>query len=224
MKELLKVILIVATFFALTFVIVKLTGVLTVADIKSWLTQAQELSPLYVGVIVALLLFLDLFIAVPTLTLTILSGFFIGYGYGVLASLTGMMLAGVCGYGLSRVWGGQVLRLIVRDEVRRQEMKKAFHEHGFTLILLSRATPIMPEVSACLAGTTGFPFKKFLLAWSMCTVPFVLIAAYAGSVSSLDNPKPAILAAIGLTSVFWFGLYLFRRSQKNKREPLPLTD
>jgi len=79
MKTLLKLFLSLAAVFASTFLIAKLFGLLSVAQIENWLGQAQQLSPLYVGSIVALLLFADLFIAVPTLTITILAGYFLGF-------------------------------------------------------------------------------------------------------------------------------------------------
>ena len=44
-----------------------MTSLLKVEQIDGWLTQAKELSSLYVGGIIALLSFSDLFIAVPTL-------------------------------------------------------------------------------------------------------------------------------------------------------------
>jgi uncharacterized membrane protein YdjX (TVP38/TMEM64 family) len=72
--------------------------------------------------------------------------------------------------------------------------------------------PILPEVTACLAGMTGMPFTKFLLAWSLSSVPYVLIASYAGSISSIDNPKPAILAALVLSAAFWLAWFIYHRA------------
>lgn len=215
MKSLLKVLLIVASLFATTFLLVKLTGVLTAEQIEGWLTQAKELSPLYVGGMVAILLFADLFIAVPTLTITLLSGCFLGHTYGAVAAITGVLLAGVCGYILSRYYGNTILGFLLKDESKRHEAIRAFQEHGFAMILLSRAMPILPEASACLSGMTKMPFVKFLLAWLISSVPYILIATYAGSISSLDNPKPAIFTAIGITAFFWIAWFIYSRLRKN---------
>ncbi len=84
------------------------------------------------------------------------------------------------------------------------------------MILLSRAMPILPEVTACLAGMTKMKFSRFLLAWCLSTIPYVLIVSYAGSVSSLENPKPAIYTAIGISATLWAGWYLFNKKRKNK--------
>lgn len=214
MQHLLKVIIIIAAVFATTFLVLKITGVLSVEQIKLWLLKAKELSPLYVGGIVALLLFTDLFVAVPTMTVITLSGYFLGFRYGAVASLTGLALAGVSGYGLSTVLGERILGFILKKEKARQEAKATFRKHGVVMILLARAIPILPEVTACLAGMTNMKFWKFLLAWSFSTIPYVLILTYAGSVSSIENPKPALYTALVVSAALWAGWYLFNKKRK----------
>jgi len=214
MKSLLKVMLILAAVFATTFIIARSTGVLTVENIKAWLTAAQGWSPVYVATIVIALLFADLFIAVPTLTIMLLAGFFLGHATGFGAVITGLLMAGCGGYIISHFLGDRILNLIIKDEAQRQDAVNTFNEHGVVMILLSRAMPILPEVTACMSGITRMPFFKFLAAWLVSTVPYAAIATYAGSISSVDNPKPAILTAIGLTVFFWTGWFLFNRRQK----------
>ncbi len=214
MRHLIKVIAIIASFFALTFILVKATGILSVDQIKALLLQAKEFSHFYVGSIVVLLLFADLFIAIPTLTVITLSGYFLGFQYGAVSSLIGLMMAGISGYGLSSIFGENILGFLLKKEKARQEMKSTFIQHSFVMILLSRATPILPEVTACLAGMTKMRFSKFMLAWLISTVPYVLIISYAGSISSIENPKPAIYTAIGITAILWTGWYLFNTKRK----------
>lgn len=215
MKHLLKVIAIIGALFALTFLLLKSTGVLSVEQIKMWLLQAKEVSPKYVGIIVMLLLFSDLFVAIPTMTVITLSGYFIGFQYGAMASITGLSLAGISGYWLSHILGERVFDFILRKEKAKQEAKETFRMHGVVMILLSRAIPILPEVTACLAGMTQMKFLKFLLVWLLSTVPYVLILTYAGSVSSIENPKPAIYTAIIISATLWTGWFLFNRKQKS---------
>ncbi len=214
MKLLLKIFLTLALGFLSTFVIARLTGILTASQIEAWLTAAMALSPLTVGMIVAGLLFADLFIAVPTLTLCILAGYFIGFPAGAAAALSGTMMAGITGHTLSRKYGHRLITLITKDESKIQEAKSSFQNHGFLMVLIARAAPIVPEVTACLAGMTGMPFPRFLLAWSLSTIPYCLVATYAGSVSTLENPKPAIMAAIGMSGTLWLAWYWFHKKQK----------
>lgn len=216
MISLLKVFLIISGIFASTFVFMSFTNLLTISDIENWLSQATELSPVYVGSIVAMLLFADLFIAMPTLTICLLSGYFLGHTYGSIAALIGISLAGVCGYAISRNYGKSILGLLLKDEDKRNEAIRAFQDHGFAMILLSRAMPILPEASACLSGMTKMPFGQFILAWLISSVPYVLIATYAGAISSFDNPKPAVFTAIGITTFFWGAWYTYHRFNKKQ--------
>jgi len=211
MKSLLKLVFILAACFALTFILVKSTGVLTVDQIKMWLEIAKSASPVYLGLIVIALLFMDLFIAVPTLTVIILSGYFLGHWAGAIASLTGLLAAGLCGYAISSRWGVPVLKYLLKNENQQQEAIENFNRHGFIMILLSRAIPILPEVTACLAGSTRMPFSKFMTAWLISAVPYVLIASYGGSISSLTNPRPAILTAILISGGLWLAWFIYRR-------------
>lgn len=214
MKHLVKIMVVMALFFALTFLLVKATGMLTVEQIKTWLAQAKELSPYYIGGIVVLLLLTDLFIAVPTMTTITFAGYFLGFPNGAIASIIGLMLAGLTGYGLSRLFGDRLFAFLLKKKAARQEAKATFRQYSVIMVLLSRATPILPEVTACLAGMTNMKFSKFILAWSASIIPYALVISYAGSISSLENPMPAIYAATGISATLWTGWYLFNAKRK----------
>ena len=218
MKPLIKVMLSLATAFALTFIVGRVLGILTVENVTHWLELAGRVDPLWLAGTVVLLLFLDLFVAVPTLTITILGGFFLGFPAGAAAAFMGMSLAAFSGYGISRIWGDRVTSFLLRNEGDRQDMAQAFSRNGPAMILLSRAAPIVPEVTACMAGATRMPFPRYLGYFSLSTLPYVAIASYAGSISSPESPQPAIYAALALYAVLWIGWYLFRRSSRKIAE------
>jgi uncharacterized membrane protein YdjX (TVP38/TMEM64 family) len=90
-------------------------------------------------------------------------------------------------------------------------MQEVFSRYGSIVLIICRAMPILPEVSCCLAGATRMKFGKYIGAFALGTIPYALIAAYAGSRSSLDDPKPAILTAIGLTMLMAFAWTLLLR-------------
>ncbi len=219
MKSLIKIMLILGLGFAATFVVMKLLGILSIEQISAWLNQASELAPHYlIGLVISLLL-LDLFIAMPTLTIIILGGYFLGFYQGMLAGATGLLLAGMVGYGLSRWLGQSFVALIIRDQAKRDEMLTSFSDYGAIIILLSRAMPILPEVSACMAGLNKMPWLRFIAIWSLSALPYAAIAAYAGSISSLQDPKPAIFTAVGLSCFFWCAWYAFMRKNKAQIKP-----
>lgn len=211
MKPLLRIILVLAVIFASTFVIIRLSGVLTEDDIKAWLEAATNINPLYVASAVVLILTIDIFIAVPTLTTCILSGYFLGFIWGGLTASIGLLAAGLIGYWMSRLLGERILKIIIRSEEKREEAKTTFAQYGLAMIMLSRSSPIFSEVCACMAGMTRIKFTKFFLAWSVNSVPYALIAAYSGSISSFENPKPAIYTMIGLYMVLWLFWFSYKK-------------
>jgi uncharacterized membrane protein YdjX (TVP38/TMEM64 family) len=212
MKTLLKVMLTIAAVFASTFILGRVFGILTEENVRAWLGIANTLSATTVMALVAALLFLDLFVAVPTLTIVILGGYFLGFELGFLAAMTGSAHAAFVGYAICTRWGDAALAKVIRDSGRRADMRDAFDAHGPGMILLARGAPILPEVTACMAGITRMPLGRFALFWTIGTGPYMAVAAYAGSVSTFDDPKPAIYATLGLYAIMWIGWFVYRRS------------
>ncbi|KZN62182.1 TVP38/TMEM64 family protein [Pseudoalteromonas luteoviolacea] len=212
MKPILKLMLVLIFFFACTFVALKVSGLLSITAIENWLVYAQSLNVYVVAIIIIALLLLDLFVAVPTLTIIILAGYFLGPAMGALCAIIGMLLAGLGGYWISSLYGYVLIDKLIKTESEKALAVSNFKAKGAVFILLSRASPILPEVSACMAGMTKMPFKTFIVCWLVSTIPYAIIAAYAGSVSTLENPKPAIYAAIGLTGFFWVSWWMFNKA------------
>ncbi|MBQ4838557.1 TVP38/TMEM64 family protein [Pseudoalteromonas luteoviolacea] len=218
MKPLLKIMLILFCFFASTFFVLKVSGLLGIDEIKTWLNTASQLNVYLVAFTVIGLLFLDLFIAIPTLTLILLAGYFLGAIIGGISAIVGLLLAGITGYAISYKYGNKLFDKLVTNPAERADAIALFQKRGPVVILLSRATPILPEISACMAGMTKMPFKHFISYWLISTLPYALIAAYAGSISTLENPKPAIYTAIGLTGFFWSCWWVFNKKVVQPRQ------
>lgn len=211
MKTLLKVMLTIAVIFASTFVLGRLLGILTEENVRTWLEVTSTLSAISVIAVVVGLLAIDLFVAVPTLTIVILGSYFLGFELGFSAAMAGSAIAAFGGYVICLRWGEDVLAKVIRDDQQRSDMRAAFEAHGPGMIILSRAAPILPEVTACMAGLTRMPLLRFAIFWLIGTLPYMGIAAYAGSVSTLDDPRPAIFAALGLYGVMWIGWFVYRK-------------
>ena len=216
MKQLLTIALVLASVFASTFFFIKATGILTLDDIKYWLGMASDINPAYVALIVIALLFSDLFIAVPTLTICLLSGYFLGWQYGGLTALTGMLLAVTTGYWISHHFGTRLLLKIYKDPQKIEEIRTLFSSYSGSVILMCRAAPMLPEVVSCLAGANRMFFAIFLKYHCISTIPYAFIAAYAGSRSTPMNPTPAILTAIGISLTLWVSWFIFLRNVQTK--------
>lgn len=208
MKTLLTVGLVLAALFASTFLVMNSTGVLTLERVETLMKNAAEARALYVALAVVILLAADLFIAVPTLTIAILAGYFLGFAAGAASAVTGMAVAGFSGYGLCCRYGPGLLLRIYHDPAELNRMKRLYDQHGPIMLVICRAMPILPEVSCCLAGANRMPFARFVLCFALGTIPYATLAAYAGSRSSLDDPQPAIVAAVGLSLCLWAAWWL----------------
>ncbi len=224
MKSLIKLFLLLVAFFASIFVVIKFTDLITIDDIKEWLILAETVSPFYLVTIIVLLLFMDLFISIPTLIVCMLSGYFLGFGIGAISSMIGLSIAGIVGYTLSRVFGPTLLMKVVKCEEKIGEMERLFHNHGFIMILVSRAIPMVPESAACMSGITRMPVKRFVLAWMLGSYPYALITAYAGSISTIDDPAPAIFTAVGIMLLLWCGVTIISRYRLASEQNTSLTE
>lgn len=220
MKQLITVALALASLFASAFLILNTTGVLTVEGVEAGLKMASEVNAIYVVISIVALLLADIFIAVPTLTIAILSGYFLGFGLGAFSATLGMALASATGYVICRLYGPGLLKKIYPDSHKREEMQSLFNLHGSTVLLICRAMPILPEVSCCMAGANRMPFIRFFTYYMVSTLLYASIAAFAGSRSSLDSPQPAIYAAIGLVLFFWVSWAVFIRRTRASEQRL----
>ena len=203
MNLLLKLIALFLTLFLTIFLVVKLCGLFTLNDIKIWF-EAIKTQPSYVlGGLVTLLLFIDLFLSIPTMATVLLAGYFLGFFMGAVYAFLGLAMASFTGYFLSSKYGQKGLYLISKESKEQEKMQQLFEQYGTSMIILSRAVPMLPEISSALAGLSKMPFHKFLTAWLLSSLPYVIVLSYVGSVSNLDNPLPALLGVGGLTLLLW---------------------
>ena len=202
LKSLLKVLFVLWVVFTSLLLISNLTGFLDIEFIENKLEVVKGFSPLLVGCLISLILTVDLFLAIPTLSVCILSGFFLGFPQGAFFALFGMFFAGCLGFFLSKYHGEKLIAFILKNETERKEIQDIFERFGGVMILVARSAPLLPEVCSCLAGATGMSFRKFIFFWILGAAPYAAVAAYSGSVSSVENPFPAIIGAITLTVAF----------------------
>mgnify|MGYP002780987879 CR=1 FL=1 len=211
MKDLLKVAAVLALAFALTLPLLRGTGLITEDSVRAFLESAHQIDAGWFALIVILLLLFDLFVAIPTMTTILIAGYFMGPVLGGLASAAGLMLLGTTGYGLGRRLGRPVLLRLFKDERRIADVETAFRRNDLLVLFACQALPILPEVSACLAGVSRMPFSRFCFGFGVGVIPFAFIVAWAGSASTLAAPSPAIYTAIGVSVTLLLVWTLLRR-------------
>jgi uncharacterized membrane protein YdjX (TVP38/TMEM64 family) len=200
MRDLLRIGLILALAFASTFVIAQWSGILPEEDLVAWLEGLRDLHPAWLIAAVLALLLLDLFIAVPTMTTILLAGWLLGPWLGGLAASVGLLLMGSTAYVLGRTAGRNVLSRLFRDDARLAGIEAAFARNDLLTLAVCQALPILPELSATLAGISRMPPLRFLAGYALGVVPFAFIVASGGAASSPDDLRPAIYTAIGTTA------------------------
>lgn len=69
---------------------------------------------------------------------------------------------------------------LIKDPQERHDAELKFKRYGTGTILLSRAIPILPEVSACMAGLTSMGRARFFIAWIIARFLMQLSQAMPG--------------------------------------------
>ncbi len=215
MKSLIKLYLIIIGVFALIFLLVNLTGLLSVADVRAYLEQIQQASKIRIFIIVAVLLASDVFLSVPTILIVTYAGNILGFSWGLLASSTGMLASGTIAYILCRFSGNRMLSVLIKDKKQIDEVNSIFHRMGFGMLVIARALPMLPEATCCLSGMMKFNFIKFLLYYFLGTLPYAFVLTYLGSISNAGNPYPAISGIVIMYIVLYL-LWFFKLRRNNE--------
>lgn len=199
MKELLKVMITLALMFASTALIIKATGIVTEESVLAFVEHARSIHPAYLVAAVVLILLIDLWIAVPTMTTILLAGYVLGPLLGGAAAALGLMVLGITGYGMGWRIGRPLLLKLYKNPAKLQEIEDAFRRNAVLTLIACQALPILPELSSTMAGVSRMPFVRFVAAYAVGVVPFAFVVAWAGSISTLSDPTPAIYTAIAVS-------------------------
>lgn len=181
------------------------------SDAPRWLEAARGRRAL-VFVCVVGLLAVDAVLAVPTVATVVAAGYLLGPLWGALGSFAGMMLAGSICY-----WGGRIVGAARWLRGRAAAgLESGVSQVGPAALLLARAAPMLPEVLSVMAGSGRMRASRYYLYFGLGNLPFALLVAYAGSISTLERPWPAI--AVGLAVPATGAAYLLWR--RTSRRPV----
>lgn len=212
MKDLFRTAVVLAIAFASTFLMMRATGFLTEESVRAFLAEAHTIHPGWFVALVIGLLWIDLLIAIPTMTTILLAGYFLGPTLGAAAAIAGLFAMGLTGHVLGRVVGRPVLTRLFKDETRLAGIEASFARNDMLALFVCQALPILPELCCCLSGIARMNPARFLFGYAVGVVPFACIVAYAGSISTIDQPGPAIYTAIGVSAALLLAWRLLQRS------------
>lgn len=154
------------------------------------------------GWLVAIALFVgDLLLPVPATGVMAALGVVYGLWLGVLVSIVGSAAAGFLGYSMARSFGKKGARYLVSDKDQRK-FQNFFNKWGGVAIIISRLFPVLPEVTAILAGLAGMSRRRFSAALLLGVIPSSFLFTYLGHVSGTE-PFYGMLAATLLPVLLW---------------------
>jgi uncharacterized membrane protein YdjX (TVP38/TMEM64 family) len=160
------------------------------SDVRRLLEASRERPALVFALAVGVLA-VDSVLAVPTITTVLAAGYLLGPWWGALASFSGLMSAGTLCYWGGRAWGAS--RWLKSRAVGEAAGERAVDAAA---LLVARAAPMLPEVLSAMAGSRRMPAQRYYLYFGLGNLPFAVLLAYAGSVSTVERPWPAVAAAL----------------------------
>ena len=191
---------------ALLFIGITLLSYLIIGD-NLYNYALEFLNSSYFGFIITGLFAIDLFLIVPTLPLSLLAGYQLGFVEGMIYIFMGLCSAGFLGYILGYFLGDKVLDFILKEN--KEKFSALFSSNSISLIILSRALPMLPESCALLAGSMKMSFRKFALAWFFNSLPYAIFTSFMGYISYNESKHYIAIAVIGFYLVsFIISLYI----------------
>lgn len=126
-----------------------------------------------------LLLVADVFLPVPSSVVMLLFGRTFGVAIGTALSLAGGIGAAALGMLVGRFARGAFRRLVREAEYERAS--RLLERFGLLAIMATRPIPIVAETVTLVAGATGMPVGRCLLAATLGSLPSGIAYAWAGA-------------------------------------------
>ena len=130
---------------------------------------------------------LSLFLAIGSLFFLPASPFIItgaavfGFPLGVLGAIGGVALGAAGGFGLSRWFLRDEISIRLRRHATFRAIDTAVEKEGWKIVILLRLCPIPFGLANYLYGLTGVPFRAYLIASVIGSLPGLLLFCELGS-------------------------------------------
>lgn len=167
-----------------------------------YLPEPSESTRVPFALIGVSLLVLDVFLPVPSSIIMLAHGALFGVAIGTALSTVGALGATLFGHWVGQTGAGAFRRFLSEDELARA--RSLFERWGTAAILITRPVPILAETTAIVAGASGFPRGRVLLAGTLGSLPGAFLYAWAGA-NGLDsaNGSLAFAVVLGISAALW---------------------
>ncbi len=150
------------------------------------------------------LLVSDLILPVPATGVMSALGYVYGIWWGGMVGAVGSFLSGVVAYELCRAGGSRAVRRLLGEAEQARAQRLFAGGLGGWMVALSRWMPLLPELTACMAGLTGMPRRRFMLALACGCVPMALVFAAVGATGT-ERPGLAVGLSVGIPVILYAG-------------------
>ncbi|OHB76392.1 MAG: hypothetical protein A2Z34_08595 [Planctomycetes bacterium RBG_16_59_8] len=215
MVKILAVVVGLGGLFALSFAIwgERLEGLFSPSACVRWFAASRD----WAWAVAIALLISDLLLPIPATGVMAALGIVYGPVLGGAIGACGSVASALAGYGLARLAGPRIARLIA-DERERERFQGFFDRWGGVAVIVSRPLPILPEVTSILAGLASMNFGRFLVALLLGTVPSAFLFASLGAVSA-EAPLEGIVIATILPLLIWILIASWIGSRRSPPRP-----
>ena len=156
----------------------------------------EEFNKAWFAGLIVILLALDLVLPVPSSIASTTAGAALGFGAGAITCWVGMSLGCVIGYWLGSEGGTPTVRRLV-GTTELEKATRLGRRYGIMFLIVSRAVPVLAEVSVITAGVMRIPPKVFFIVTGFSNLGISLVYAGVGAFAfELHSFVLAFLGAI----------------------------
>jgi uncharacterized membrane protein YdjX (TVP38/TMEM64 family) len=122
----------------------------------------------------------DVLLPVPSSVVSTASGAALGFLPGLGASVVGMTLGSLIGYGLGRKYGLSLVRRLARER-DLELVSSRFRRSAVWALAAMRPVPVLAEASALFAGVAKMPLLTYLAVTTLANIGISAIYCAAGA-------------------------------------------
>jgi uncharacterized membrane protein YdjX (TVP38/TMEM64 family) len=197
---------IIAAFVLISFIIVEALGIPLLVDP----TDQFEGGGIAAAMLGVGLLFVDVFIPVPSSIVMTAQGALFGFLGGTVLGLIGSVGATLIGFAVGRRSSGLINRYTGVDE--QAQSASLLTRYGPLAIIVTRPLPILAETTAIMAGATSMTGRQVLTGALIGCLPAAALYSAAGSfASSVATGLLVIPLVLLLAGMFWVGGWYVER-------------
>jgi len=162
------------------------------AKISDWLDPPP--APAMIAALTIAVLSSDILLPIPSSLVSTMAGAQLGIVPATLASWVGMTLGAMLGFQLARTCGRPLAaRLSAPEDLDR--MDRLAQRYGPSILVISRALPVLAEAAVLLMGLTQLSWRQFLLPVMLSNLGIAVVYSVLGHLASDSGELPLALGA-----------------------------